>query len=261
MGRRTVLLLVALLIAALGAAMVLLYVKGINDRATEGQQLVKVLVASDTIELNESADDAIAAGKFDTIEIPTVARADGALATVKPIEGRVALGRILPGEQILSAKFGPPGASGQLPIPDNKIAISVELSDPARVAGFVGNGSEIAIFASTDLQAITPEGDQKPLGSWTRLFIDRATVIGVGDTTIGTQTKKTENQDQTATTEEQIPRTIMTLAVTQQQAELIQQAAHFTSLSFALLTENSTTKVGQSVGMADIYPDLFKGLR
>lgn len=261
MGRRTVLLVVALLIAALGTAMVLLYVKGIDDRATKGQQLVKVVVASETIEANESADDAIAAGKFDTREIPLTARADGALSSVKSIEGLVAQGRILPGEQILSAKFGQPGATGQLSIPDNKIAISVELSDPARVAGFIANGSEVAIFASSDLESITPEGDKKPLGSWTRLFIDRATVIGVGDTTIGTQTKKTEEDNQTSTTEEQIPRTIMTLAVTQQQAELIQEAAHFTSLSFALLTEDSTVKVGRSVGLADIYPDLFKGLR
>lgn len=261
MGRRTVLLLVALLIAALGTAMVLLYVKGIDDRATKGQQLVTVVVASDTIEANESADDAVAAGKFDTLEIPLTAKADGALASVSSLKGQVALGRILPGEQILGGKFGPPGSSGQLSIPDDKIAISVELSDPARVAGFIASGSEVALFASTELEQITPEGDTKPLGSWTRLFIDRATVIGIGDTTIGTQTKKTENEDQTSTTEEQVPRTIVTLAVTQQQAELIQQAAHTSALSFALLTDTSSVKVGRSIGMADIYPDLFKGLR
>ena len=105
MGRRTVLLLVALLIAALGTAMVLLYVKGIDDRATKGQQLVTVVVASDTIEANESADDAVAAGKFDTLEIPLTAKADGALASVSSLKGQVALGRILPGEQILGGKF------------------------------------------------------------------------------------------------------------------------------------------------------------
>ncbi|MFZ2503788.1 MAG: Flp pilus assembly protein CpaB [Nocardioides sp.] len=261
MGRRTILLLVALLIAALGTAMILLYVKGIDDRATEGQTIVEVLVAKETIELNELADDAVAAGKFETIEIPQVAKADGALSSVKPIEGLVALGRILPGEQILSAKFGVAGSSGALPIPTGKIAVSVELTNPARVAGFVTNGSEVAIFASSELKAITEEGDEKPLGSFTRLFIDRATVIGVGDTTIATQTKQSDEDSQGGQTTEDIPRTIVTLAVTQEQAELIQHAAHFTDLSFALLTKDSAVNAGRSVNAADVFPDIFKGLR
>ena len=37
MGRRSVLLIVAVVIAALGAAMVFLYVQGINDRAVADQ--------------------------------------------------------------------------------------------------------------------------------------------------------------------------------------------------------------------------------
>ena len=45
MGRRTVLLIVAALIAALGSAMVFLYVRGADDRATEAQAPVQVLKA------------------------------------------------------------------------------------------------------------------------------------------------------------------------------------------------------------------------
>ena len=40
MARRSILLCVAFVIAALGTAMVILYVQGIEARATEGQALV-----------------------------------------------------------------------------------------------------------------------------------------------------------------------------------------------------------------------------
>ena len=58
MARRSVLLIVAALIAALGTAMILLYVQGINARATEGQDLVRVLTATEVIEPGETMDEA-----------------------------------------------------------------------------------------------------------------------------------------------------------------------------------------------------------
>ena len=54
MARRSVLLIVAVLIAALGTAMILLYVQGIDDRAAEGQELVEVLTATAVIETGET---------------------------------------------------------------------------------------------------------------------------------------------------------------------------------------------------------------
>ena len=58
MARRSILLCVAFVIAALGTAMVILYVQGIEARATEGQALVEVLTATDVIKGGESVADA-----------------------------------------------------------------------------------------------------------------------------------------------------------------------------------------------------------
>jgi pilus assembly protein CpaB len=49
MARRSILLFVALIIAALGTTMIVLYVQGIDARATEGQELVEVLTATEVI--------------------------------------------------------------------------------------------------------------------------------------------------------------------------------------------------------------------
>src|SRR4051794_7155071 len=70
MGRRTVLMLVAILVAALGSTLVFLYVQGINDRAIADQEPVKILTVTDTISPGESIDDAQAAGKLALTEVP-----------------------------------------------------------------------------------------------------------------------------------------------------------------------------------------------
>ena len=63
-----------------------------------------------------------------------------------------------------------------LTIPDGNIAISVNLSDTGRVAGFVNPGAKVAIFLTTN-------GD-KALPDITRLLLPKVQVIAVGATTV-----------------------------------------------------------------------------
>ena len=58
MGRRTVLLVVALVVAALGTTMLFLYVNGLNDKAIAKQGSVSVLVAKKLINPGTSYQDA-----------------------------------------------------------------------------------------------------------------------------------------------------------------------------------------------------------
>ena len=52
------------------------------------------------------------------------------------VTGLVATGTIFPGEQLIADRFGNAGSAQTLVIPDDKFAMSVELTDPERVAGF-----------------------------------------------------------------------------------------------------------------------------
>ena len=83
---------------------------------------------------------------------------DGYQTTLDSLTGTVSLGTIYPGEQIISAKWGQSAAVGSaLQIPDTNMAASVNLTDPARVAGFVNPGSEVAIFwTGTDPPPMEP---------------------------------------------------------------------------------------------------------
>ena len=234
MARRSVLLLVAVLIALVGTALIVLYVQGIDERATEGQELVEVLVATETIDAGETVSSAQEAGKFDTKEVRRDDLVEGAISSTGSIAELVALGTIYPGEQLIAKKFGTLGSTDALVIPDKKMAVSVELTDWERVAGFVNPGSEISVFA-TALGAVrlTPTGEEIKLGDMTRIVLTRTPVVGVGTTSVTSRTVQTEEGDQVT---EEVPTTILTLAVSQEEAERLIHADRTTDLTFALLT-------------------------
>ncbi|TIC84133.1 Flp pilus assembly protein CpaB [Nocardioides sp. GY 10127] len=254
MARRSILLGVAFLIAAFGTTLVVLYVQGIEARATAGQDLVEVLVATDTIDVGESVSDAQDAGKLEKTQVLRDDLVDGALVSTASIEGEVALGTVYPGQQILAAQFGDVADASTLEIPEGTMAISVELSDPARVAGFVEPGSDVVIFASADPEIYKRDGTTRKLSPYTGLLLPKVEVIGVGTTSVTSRTTTDEDGQQTT---EEVPRTILTIAVTQEQAEKVIYAARNGDLSFALRTDDTDATEDDGVTATDVLPGAF----
>lgn len=257
MARRSVLLIVAMVIALLGTMLIVLYVKGIDARATEGQEMVEVLTASATIDSGENVTTAQEGGKFAKKQIRKTDLVAGALTSTSTITDKVALGTIYPGEQILSAKFGDISDSDGLVIPDDKLAVSVELTDPERVAGFVNPGSQVALFFSAEPKLLLPDGSEKQLAPYTRLLLAKVTVIGVGTTSISSKTTTTE---QGAEVVEQVPSTVLTLAVNQKEAEKVMYASRNADVSVALLNNQTKVSDGPGVTAKDLMPEVFRGM-
>lgn len=257
MARRSALLIAAILIAALGTAMIVLYVQGIDDRATKGQELVEVLTATDTIEAGETVSAAQEAGKFEARRVRRDDMVDGALDSTEPISDLVALGTVFPGEQIISARFGSLSGVENLVIPDDKMAVSVELTDFERVAGFVNPGSEVAIFGTAIAPVrLLPDGTERALPSVSRIILSRVPVIGVGTTSVASRTVTTEEGAQVT---EQVPRTILTVAATQEEAEKLVLADRTTDLTFALLGSDTQSEDRAGVNPIDILPETYRG--
>ena len=228
MGRRTFLLVAALVVAAVGTTMVFLYVNGVNDRALADQQPVQVLVATAPIAAGTTAADAQSAGALEKRTVSRVSVAPGALSDITPIAEQVALAPIFVGEQIIEAKFGQPGSTSNLPIPEGKLAVSVQLADPARVAGFVSPGSEVAIF-------LTIEGGRGPNNEVTRVLLPKVQVIATGATTVVSTTTTAEGETQT----EELPKALLTLAVSQSEAQKVVYGSQHGQMYFGLLTADS----------------------
>jgi pilus assembly protein CpaB len=233
-----ILLTVAVLVAALGTGLVFLYVQGADTRAEDRFDTVDVLTAVAPIEAGETIDSAQSAGK---LQVSAVAQDDllpNYQTSTESLAGLVATTRIYPGEQIISDKFGGEveDAPSALSIPKGLVAISVNLTDPSRVAGFVNPGSQVAIFQTTDV--------------YSRLVLPRVTVLGVGSTTPTQTTTTTAEGEQTT---EQLPRTLLTIAVEQREAEKVQYAAYTGEVSFGLLTDASDVGASPGVDAGNLF--------
>ena len=242
MGRRTILLVVAALVAVLGSGLVFVYVKGADARAMKDQTPVEVLKAVAQIEPGETLEQAQAAGKLELQEVPAGQVLDGAVSSVGDLGSSVALARVYPNEQITGAKFGSAGQQDAFALPAGMIAISVNLTDTGRVAGFVTPGSKVALFVNG---AIGAEGEEGA-----RLLLPEVQVVAVAQTTLTTAT--TTDGEGTQTTEE-LPRTLFTLAVSQPDAERVIFASTHGELSFGLLTEKSKVEPGLGVTQANLF--------
>ena len=234
MDRRRLLVLGAAVVAVLGVVLVLAYARGADARAANRFKRVDVLVATGQIAPGESIDAARAAGKVGTAKVAREDLLDGAGADADALKGEVALVPIYPGEQLIAAKFGSSAeAAATLPIPPGKMAVSVNLTDAARVSGFLEPGSEVSVF----LNGTNPQTGQ----TFTRLLLPRVTVLGVGSTAPVTTTTTDEQGDPTT---EELPRTLLTVAVDQKEAQKVLYASSNGELAFALLNGQSKVKSG-----------------
>lgn len=243
MNRRRILLIAAVVVALVGTALVFLYVRGSDARAEDRFDTIEVLSAVAPIEAGESIDDAAASGKLALRPVPNDSLLPNYQTSVEAISGSVATVPILPGEQIVSDKFGTEieVTDSALTIPKGMIAVSISLSDTARVAGFINPGSQVAIF----LNGSSPDGQP-----YTRLLLNEVQVIAVGSTTTTQTTVTTPEGTQTV---EQLPRTLMTLALEQRDAEKVLFSQTAGELVFAVLTDDSDVSSGAGTGADDLF--------
>ena len=243
MGRRTILLVVAALVAVVGSGMVFLYVKGADDRAKQAQEPVGVLKAVAQIEPGETLAEASAAGKIDLMDVPAEQRLEGAMDSIGESGGLVALTRVYPNEQVTSTKFGTTGEQDTFAMPPGKFAISVNMTDTGRVAGFVAPGSKVALFVNA------PVGRSQEAG--VRLLLPDVSVIAVAQTTVTTATT-TDGAGATTSTEA-LPRTLITLAVDQEEAEKVLLATKVGEISFGLLNEKSKVSASDGITQQNLF--------
>jgi pilus assembly protein CpaB len=243
MDRRRILIVVAAIAAALGTALVFFYVQGADKRADDKFNAVKVLTVVKQINVGETVTAAQTAGK---IEVGSVSRSQvlpGALTSLESISNQIAQTNLYPGEQIIASKFAATVAStSTLTIPKGNIAISINLTDTARVAGFVNPGDKVAIFLNANGGA--------GLGSFTRLLLANVEVIAVGTTTVVSTTKTDSTGAQTT---EQLPRTLFTLGVSQSQAQKILFASSTGELAFGLLDTDSNVKPDSGANAQNLF--------
>jgi pilus assembly protein CpaB len=263
MDRRRLLLMLAVFVAIIGTALVFLYVRGADNRAQSQYSSVTVLRATQNIAAGESYDAAVSSGKIASAAVPQNQLNEGYQTSITALKGKIASVPIFKGQQIISGQFGNnsvQATSTNLPIPKGMIAISVQLSDQARVAGNVYPGSRVAVFTSglggPEKKAgsgATSVTSTDPTSSEVALLLPNVLVLNVGDPVQSTSTTTDEAGNQTSET---LPRTLLTLAVNQRDAQkiiLAQESGSSAPLTFGLLTNTSQVKKGPGTTTANVW--------
>jgi pilus assembly protein CpaB len=147
--RRLIAAVSAVLLAVVGAAMLVTYVSGVDRRAAAGMEPTTVLVVVAPIAAGTAAD--ALSGLVADKTLPKAAVADGALTSVADIKGLVATTDLQPGEQLLAGRFAAAAdiaAEGPAQAPAGRQLVSILLDPQRSLGGHLGPGSKVAVFVS-----------------------------------------------------------------------------------------------------------------
>lgn len=156
--------IVALVLAAIGAFVLVTYVRGADARAAQGIELTEVYVAQEPIPKGTSGETVAEFVKVDTI--PTRNVAEGSVTDLGDLTGLVADAEILPGEQLLEARFIDPlqlAARGDVQVPSGMQLVSFTLPVERVVGGAVRAGDQVGMVATFPQLGMDPVSGQPAL--------------------------------------------------------------------------------------------------
>lgn len=265
MSRRVLMVGSALLLAVLGAVAVLMYVSRADDRALAGKQAVTVLVAAKKVTAGTTAKDAESEGLFRTEEMPAeTVPADVVGSVDTDLASLVANADIQAGQLVLRPMFvAKQQQTGGLAIPDGKLAVSIRVAAAPRVAGYVQAGSKVAVFDTFNMlegAGRTPAGDglqtrQHGYNQATRLLLTNVEVIALGGQASSGDGDKDENGLAGSSTAAGDDTVLVTVAVSQADAEKLIHATQLGAVYLALLTDSSQTSPSQGVDNGSVFAD------
>ena len=251
MSRRLVAAVAAVVLALLGAVLLITYVSGADERAMAGMEPVDVMVVTAPIPEGTPAEDITASVALE--QLPSASVGPGAVTALAELAGLVAVTDLMPGEQVLTGRFGAPEALqpfGGIPAPEGLHQVTVPLDSARVTGGTVEAGDLVGIFASF-------AGDQ-PV---THLVLDKILVTRVqGGLTpssaagsAGAATDAAAEGEDSAGAPVHEGTAMVTLAVTARDAETIVFAAEHGTIWLSIVDPVATADGTRIVDPGNVY--------
>jgi pilus assembly protein CpaB len=243
---------VAVILALVGTFAVYSYAHNADKRAVEGTRAAKVLIAQKAVPAGTSWGDVVKGGYLAVESIPAKSAPDNALQSLDaavPLD-YVATAGIASGQIVIRPMFDEKApTTGVVKLSGRNMAISVALCPAADVAGFVQAGSVVAIFVTSNLTSGTvnsPTSNTSNNHVITKLLVPRVDVVAVSTqapNTLNDANPKTSNNAGNTNCGNIGSGTtvLVTLSVSQADAERIILAENVGELYLALLTKQSDT--------------------
>ncbi|GAA3639263.1 Flp pilus assembly protein CpaB [Microlunatus ginsengisoli] len=178
MKRRILAAVAALVLAAVGATTLYLYVHRADQRAMAGLQTAQVLVVEKPIAKGTPADQLTR--QVASKELPATAIAPGSVTSLDQVKGLVATADLQPGEQVLASRFANAATmtDGQsAPVPKGLQEVSVQLDQQRALGGNIVPGDTVGVFFSIEVEY--PNNKANPKDDLTHLTFHRVLVTRV----------------------------------------------------------------------------------
>jgi len=244
MKTRLIGVILAVVLALAGTVVLTGYVRGADARASAGAEFVPVYVVNAQVAAGTKGEDI---EKFITqTQVPALAAVPGRVKTLPDLAGRVADVALLPGEQLLEARWVDPAAltaRGEVALPDGMQAVTVALPVEHVVGGTVKAGDTVGVLISATMS--TPEGTDTPV---TRQVFHRVLVMAVR---LGTSTQAA---GEASTSSDPVDMVMVTLARLTPDVERLVWGQEFGSIWLTLEPEGADESGSGTVDVRQVFP-------
>jgi len=246
-NRRILSLIGAALLAVIGTVMIVGYVRGADARALDGQKTVQVYVVAKSIPAGTPAEQL-----GDRVKLQGIVRdseAQGAVTDLKAIRSRVTGATLVPGEQLVEARFvdasafRATGASVEVPVGLSQITIKL---DPERaLGGLLTPGAHVGVTASFDDKNNVPSASHMILHD---VLVTNVQLTDTGDSKSNSNSSNSDTKAGSAPSGE----VLVTLALDVASSERVVYAAERGSVWLTLEPDNANTDGSKIVNRMNV---------
>jgi len=136
----------SVVLAAVGTALLVAYVRSAADDKAKPEKTVSVLVVNTTIAKGTKAEDIV--GNVRLLQVPVAVATPDALNSISSVAGKVANVDLMPGEQLLASRFTP--ATEVQGLAPGMLQVTVAMDALRAVGGQVRKGDMVAVAISLD---------------------------------------------------------------------------------------------------------------
>ena len=247
MQRRLLAALAALVLAVVGAVVLVAYARGADRRALEGVASVPVYVVTSPIARGTAAGDL--GSKVRAELVPAKTAASDRVRFLHDLTGKVATVDLEPGEQLLSSRFAAPSslqAAGTVAVPKGDGEMSIQLDPERAVGGRVAAGDKVGVYVSYKL----PDGT-----GVTHVVLHRVLITDVQ----GGTAAQTAGKDGTQPTANSTSQTVLvTLALTSKEAEPVVWGMENGTVWLSLEPDGADTGGTTVISPGNIYTEAYQ---
>jgi pilus assembly protein CpaB len=150
-NKRAVAAIGAVVLALLGIASLVAYANDADDRAFKGTELVSVIQVVNEVPAGTKAENLGSA--VNVVKLPKAAVPDTALKTLDPVSGLVATATLVPGEVLVTDRFGTTAevnGGEKVTVPKGMQEITIKLAAVRALDGKLAAGDHVGVAVSYD---------------------------------------------------------------------------------------------------------------